>query len=135
MGVIKAGDILHIFAKDTNPPKEKFVVILGINDDKVEVLTVFINSKINTNVYKTKFQQDLNYLIKSSDYAFLKYDSYIDLNKTFERDKNSLEWLLKNRPEAYITRLREEHLNDCQNLIRNNGIIKGKKCKQFGFFD
>ncbi|MBS9774755.1 MAG: hypothetical protein KGV59_06325 [Tenacibaculum sp.] len=135
MGIIKAGDIIHIFVKNTKPPKEKFIIVLGIDGSNVSVLTVFINSKINTNVYRTQYQQDLCYKIKQSDYPFLTYDSYIDLNAPFERSKNDLEWLVNNRPDAKKGSLKSEHLEDCIRLIHTSRAIKGKTCKKFGFFN
>lgn len=129
-----AGDIIHIFVKDTTPPKNKFVVVLGIDGDKVHVLTVFINTHINTNIYKTQYQQGLCYKIYQSDYSFLTYDSYIDLNQTFTRPKNDLDWVLNNRATAKKATLTHSHLKEIRNLIHLNRSIKGKDCKKFGFF-
>lgn len=135
MGLIAVGDIIHILAKDTKPPKEKFIIILGIDKESVSVLTVFINTKINTKVHKTQYQQDLCYKIKKSDYSFLSHDSYIDLNEPRERSKNGIEWLLNKRPSAKKGCLKKDDLEMCRMLIHKARVLKGKECKQYGFFD
>lgn len=67
---MKAGDIVHIFAENTTPPKNKFIIILGVSEEKVKYLNVFINSEINTNVYRSPIQQALCIPIKQKDYSF-----------------------------------------------------------------
>lgn len=131
---LAVGDIIHIFVNDTKPPKNKFVVILGIDGDKVELLTVFINKSINTNIYKTQYQQGLCYKIYQSDYSFLAFDSFIDLNHTVTRPKNDLDWVLNNRATAKKATLTPDHLKEIRELIHLNRTIKGKDCKKFGFF-
>ena len=132
---LQSGDIIHIFYGQTKPPKEKFIIILGYSDQKMQYLNVLINSKINKNIYKTEFQQQMCIEIKQEDYPFfLKRDSYIDLNSPYETDKSKIEWAVKNRPEALLGKLDPELLEQCKKLIHVNRILSGKACKQYGFF-
>lgn len=132
---LKVGNIVHIFSKETTPPKNKFIIILGEHNRRLQYLYVFINSKININVHRTEFQQSMYYKITKKDYPFLSYDSCINLNDPFEVEKTKVDWVVKNRPEAYKGSLSQKHLEDCKKLIHSNRIISGKKCKQFGFFE
>lgn len=131
---LKAGDIIHIFFEKTNPPKDKFIIILGEYEGQLQYLSVLINSKININVHRTEFQQSMYYKITKEEYPFLCYDSYINLNDPMEVEKTKVDWVVKNRSEAYKGSLSEKHLEDCRKLIHSNRIIPGKKCKNFGFF-
>ncbi|MGQ1935595.1 hypothetical protein ACQ1R0_05785 [Ornithobacterium rhinotracheale] len=132
---LKEGAIVHIFAENTVPPKNKFIIILGEFSAKVMYAYVFINSKINTNVHKTPLQQSMQYKILKKDYDFLKYDSYIDLFTIRDVDKKKVDWVVKNRPSSYKCNLKAEHLNECRRLIHVNRIISGSKCKKLGFFN
>lgn len=133
---MRVGDIIHIFAENTKPPKDKFIIIIGVSEEKIKYLSVFINSEINTNVYRSSIQQDLCIPIKQEDYPnFLVKDSFIDLNSPQEIDKKKVDWVVKNRPDAYKGTLKEEELKNCRKLIHSNRIISGKKCRQYGFFE
>lgn len=72
---IKRGTILHseIFEDIDHG---KFFAVMGISDDMVAGF-FFINSHIHPVIKKRPKQFAMQYPLKHSDYAFLKYDSFL----------------------------------------------------------
>lgn len=72
---IKRGTILHseIFEDIDHG---KFFAVMGISDDMVAGF-FFINSHIHPVIKKRPEQFAMQYPLKHSDYAFLKYDSFL----------------------------------------------------------
>lgn len=77
MKAVNRGDIYHRYFSTTNPPKNKFFVIVGENID-CYVGYFFINSNINATVARNKEMHDMQLPIKPTDYPFLTHVSFID---------------------------------------------------------
>ena len=65
----KTGEVYLIYCTYINPPKNKFAIC--VNGKKP--LLFFINSKP-----RKYFHPDSQVLVKTNDFSFLKYDSYIN---------------------------------------------------------
>lgn len=73
---VRRGDIFHRFFQTTNPPKSKFFVIVGENEDNFFGF-FFINSNINRFVAQSAEMSQMQFPLKSSDYPFLDHLSFI----------------------------------------------------------
>ena len=67
----------------TIPPKNKWVVIVCIDDD---CMGFFINKTINSYVLKRPVLLASQVAIKKADYGFLRQDSYIDCQLLYPYD-------------------------------------------------
>ena len=72
---------------------EKFLIVAGIDKDKILVCSVMINSRINQYILKRPRMLACQLEIKASDYDFLSHDSYINcaqpIKARFEHFKNN----------------------------------------------
>ena len=75
---LKVGTVLKAFQHDTNPPKEKRIVIIGIAGDQVAIGVLFINSEINPNIFKTQARRSLHIKIEPDHRNIVDWTSYID---------------------------------------------------------
>jgi hypothetical protein len=48
---IQIGSVVKVYVSDTNPPKEKRLILVGASWDKLHFASVFINTDINPNAY------------------------------------------------------------------------------------
>lgn len=72
------GKILRLYCDFTNPPKNKFLVIVNVNP---LVMTFIINSGINAFIRKNSVLNDLQIKITPDIYPFLTHDSFIACNE------------------------------------------------------
>jgi len=61
--------------RHTNPPKDKFIVIVCID---VECMGFLINSTISAFILKKPYMAECQVALSKSDYGFLFHDSYLD---------------------------------------------------------
>lgn len=76
MNAVTRGDIYHRYFTTTVPPKDKFFVIIG-EDENHYVGYFFINSNINRSIARKKAMYDMQMPIKPENYLFLKHLSFI----------------------------------------------------------
>lgn len=69
---IKQGIVLKCLVDDTTPPKEKRFIIIGTDANKYVVATVYINTEVNENVFRTQRHKDLNIELKESGRDYLQ---------------------------------------------------------------
>jgi hypothetical protein len=72
---LKPGQILYLFCEFTNPPKDKYFVLVGFAT--LPMLFV-INSTINPFVASQPHLRSCQVKLSAADYAFLRHDSYIN---------------------------------------------------------
>lgn len=101
---IEVGSIIKYFVEDTNPPKYKRIIVIGHSGDKITIATIYINSELNTNVFRNRRMQALQVPIEKEGREYLEHDSYVDCSflhiKQIEKlklefDKNQIESLGK----------------------------------------
>lgn len=131
---LKVGCVLKLKVSDTNPPKEKRFIVVGITADSVRLATVFINSEINLTCLYTHELRELQHFFASSGREYLDHDSYVDCSKLFIRSKAEIFQAVIKRPESIIGHLSDEDLSAIRSKIISAKTIKGKDKKKFGFY-
>lgn len=132
---LKVGSVIKLKVKDTNPPKEKRFIVVGITEDKLCLATVFINTEINTIINWSPELRALNIELKKEGREFLDWDSYVDCSKLSFRDYNELKEILDSKPEAVIGELSDADSFLIKETIKSASTIKGKHKKKFGFYE
>ena len=89
MGAIKRGDIYHRYFTTTKPPKYKFFVIVGEDEDNY-VGYFFINSAINPTILRNQRMLDMQMPISPTTYPFLYLCSFIAGHQLSKIRKNEL---------------------------------------------
>ena len=77
MKAVNRGDIYHRYFSTTIPPKNKFFVIVG-EDNDCYLGYFFINSNINSYVARNEEMCNMQLPVKPTDYPFLTHVSFID---------------------------------------------------------
>lgn len=113
---ITPGVVVRYF--DPRADKEKRVIVLGLDEEKVLVCYIRINSKLNTNIHKTAEQQSTQYLIKKEDYkTFIDHDSYADCNSLIECRLKDLIDYIKNVPDAILGNIDRDELDVITSIV------------------
>ncbi len=131
---LESGIVIKLHVKDTTPPKEKRLIIVGITEDRLILATVYINSEINLKVNWAVELKEQHLFFESKGRSWLDWDSYVDCSKITPRDHNEIESAIKLKPEAIIGKLSHEDLEVIKQKISTSPTIKGKHKKKFGFY-
>jgi hypothetical protein len=118
---IKIGSVLKYFVEDTTPPKYKRMIVLGISDEEISVATVYLNSELNTKVFKSKRMQALQIPIKQEKREYLEHDSYIDCSFLHIKQIDKLDEEFKNNRLESLGEVSEDDFNLIKCLPRNLG--------------
>lgn len=128
---IKIGNVIRAFVNITNPPKEKYFVVIGITKDKNIIGLSFINSNINLNVHNTPELYNLQYKITKDQNSFLDNDSYIDCSDIKEIPHSEIEEKVVQSPEMVKGAISNQDLNQCLNLLKISPKLTRKQLKKF----
>lgn len=131
---IKKGDIFRmtLFPEDGIIPKHegesernKYFVVLGMDDDRALVGSVLINSRINEHLFSRIAAQQ--YRITPDDYSFLtKEESYIDCYSIKEIAIERIR-----RDATHVDILKDEDYIEVRRLIRQSPVIAPIILKKF----
>ena len=126
---IRRGQIFHssIF-QDIN--HGKFFVVIGVTETEVAGF-FYINSQVITNVQKKPEQLEMQYLIKKSDYSFLRYDSYINATNIITRSKDELIKSIEEGRTYLVSSMKESHLNDLLDKVRGSKLFSKIEKKSY----
>lgn len=113
MRAVRRGDIYHRHFASTNPPKDKFFVIIG-EDERNYLGYFFINSNINNFVLRNEAMVNMQLPIKPSDYPFLTHQSFIAGHQLATLNKDDLIRELSTGVTQYKGRMQA---NDMQMLL------------------
>lgn len=130
---VQKGAIIRVFVKDTKPPKIKRFIIVGFSNDKVLLGTVFINSEINPNIFKTEDLKSLHIPIDAKSHEFIDHDSFIDCSKIQERSYVEIKQLLSKDSECLKGIVSETTMKVISETISNAKTISAKQKRKFGF--
>lgn len=86
MKSIGRGSILHRWFLSTTPPKNKFFVVIGEDENRI-IGYFFINSNVSNFISRNSRFFEMQMHIKRSDYPFLSHDSFIDAHELKYLDK------------------------------------------------
>lgn len=129
MQAIRRGDIYHRFFTTTQPPKDKFFVIVG-EDAKCYVGYFFINSNINAFVQRSEAMQNMQFPLKPSDYPFLSHLSFVAGHQLAKLPKDELLQELYSGEAQYKGRMSESDIELLLNAARNSPLFSERE-KEF----
>ena len=132
---VTVGSVLKLHVKDTNPPKVKRFIVIGITSDKISLATLYINSDLNTSVNWSKELQDLQIEYKADNRDYLDDDSFVDCSKFNIKDTKEIEKMIEDRPDACLGNISDIDLAQLIETIKGCNTIKGKHKKRFGIYD
>ncbi|WP_215236053.1 hypothetical protein [Dyadobacter linearis] len=124
-----------MFVKDTYPPKIKRLVVVGETEDKLTVVSVFFNTKLNEKVnWNLDFKsQQIEFTPEGRDY--LDHKCLIDCSKLRPILRDEINEAIKARPGIIIGKLSDEDFSLVRTQIIHSTTIKGKLKKKYGFLD
>jgi hypothetical protein len=129
---IQIGSVVKVYVTDTNPPKEKRLILVGVSWDKLHFASVFINTDINPNIFTSQELIDLNYEMKVENCDFLDHDSFADCSKLKGRPASWLHKLVKDDPNRILGMVSEEDLNGIRERIKSARTISKSEKRSFG---
>ncbi|WP_017259097.1 hypothetical protein [Pedobacter arcticus] len=131
---LKIGSVIKVFVSDTNPPKEKRLVLVGISYDQIYYASIFLNTEVNANIFYTTALKDLHVELKAIDRAYLDHDSFADCSQIQKRKSDWLLELIRDNPSKVLGELNEYDLKLLQNKIKSAHTIAPAMKKIFGLF-
>lgn len=129
---IQIGSVIKVYVNDTNPPKEKRLILVGASWDKLHFASVFINTDINPNIFATQELIDLNYEMSAADCEFLDHDSFADCSKLKSRATSWLHSVVTDDPSRVLGTLSADQLQEIRNRIKSAPTISKNEKKNFG---
>jgi len=81
-GVLVPGTIVHRPCSFTHPPKNKFLVLAGMDEDAC--LLFVINTNRPNHVIGKDALENCQILLRRSDYPFLHHDSWLDCSEVID---------------------------------------------------
>lgn len=106
---------------------EKFLIVAGVDKDKILVCSVMINSHINQYIMKRPKMLACQLELKKADYNFLSHDSYVNCAQPIKANfKHFLTDELK-----YCGLLEESDLSLVQQQIIASGVLTADEIRQF----
>lgn len=109
MRSIKRGSILHRWFHSTTPPKNKFFVVIGEDENRI-IGYFFINSNVSNFISRNSRFFEMQMHIRRSDYPFLSHDSFIDAHELKYLDKAEIMAELKSGKTIHKGTLADEDM-------------------------
>lgn len=81
VGQLTAGRVLYLRCDFTNPPKEKYIVVVAPEDPP---LILIVNSNVAAFINAQPDLKNCQVTLRAADYDFLRHDSFLDCSKTFD---------------------------------------------------
>jgi hypothetical protein len=128
------GAVILAFVADTDPPKEKRLIVVGEAYDHISVATIYINTTLNVNVFPTKELQDLNPEFNAEGREYLDHDSHVDCSNLHTIKKDLLAGIIAADPGRVLGNVSEDDLKAIKFLIRSAKTIKPGLKKTYGLF-
>ncbi len=131
---LKAGCVIKCFVNDTNPPKEKRFIVMGVSYDKIALGTVYINTHINPNVFPTEELKQLHIPLESDNRDYLDHDSFVDCSKLYEKKLSEIKLIIEADVDSYLGELSPEDYKIIRDKIKISKNISVHVKKKFGLF-
>lgn len=131
---IETGVILKVYLTITTPPKEKRIIIVGESPDKSQLAIVYINSKVNKRVHKTRKARKQQKYFDSEDRDYLDRPSYVDCTQLVMIEKTKIKKAVRKKPSRVIGWLSNPDFDILKKKILASTTIKGKYKNKFGFY-
>lgn len=126
---IERGTILHsdMFSMINHG---KFFIIIGESKEYI-IGFFFINSHINAMLERHKELMNLQYYLKCKDYKFLDHDSFVCATKILKISKSKLIDSIERRETKIIDILKEKHLEELLEMVRNSDVFSNNEKREF----
>jgi hypothetical protein len=131
---VTIGSVVKVFVSDTNPPKEKRLILVGASYDKLFFASIFINSEINPNVFYSQELKDLNLELIAKDRDYIDNDSHADCSEIRKRDVEWLYRVVMDDPTRVLGRVSDDDLQQIRIKIKSAKTITAAMKKTFGLF-
>ncbi len=132
MGAIKRGDIYHRYFTTTKPPKYKFFVIVGEDEDSY-VGYFFINSAINSTILRNQRMLDMQMPISPTTYPFLDHSSFIAGHQLSKIRKNDLIVELYEGTASYKGKMTKDDMSLLLEAALQSPLFSAKDKKYFEY--
>lgn len=129
---IVPGNVIRCFTTDTNPPKEKRFVVLGVDVTGALIGTVFINSDVNFNVINSQELLELQYPIKKAGNEYLAWDSFVDCSKLVRFEYEYVKSKIVEKPKCVLGTVKSDDLKIIYELVQKSPVISKAELKKFG---
>lgn len=128
----KISAVLKYHVGSTNPPKYKRLIIIGFDAQKVFLASVFINSEINLNIFRTQKAKNQHLELDVNNRNYLDKTSFADCSQIKVEDVATIRDLIVNNPSVHIGELSSSDLADVFDKIKNSPTITPKEKRKFG---
>lgn len=128
---ITVGTVIKCFVRNTNPPKEKRFVVLGIDTNGNLIGVVYINSDINWKVIRTEELAQLQHFVTKENNDYLDWDSYIDCSDLFELSYEEVNTSIQNKPQNVLGTVDANDLKTIKEHVKKSPKIKPKLLKKY----
>ena len=132
MGAIKRGDIYHRYFTTTKPPKYKFFVIVGEDEDSY-VGYFFINSAITPTILRNQRMLDMQMPISPTTYPFLDHSSFIAGHQLSKIRKNDLIVELYEGTASYKGKMTKDDMSLLLEAALQSPLFSAKDKKYFEY--
>lgn len=123
--MLRLGETNGITPKNGDTFRDKFFVVLGLNEDRVVVGGLVINSNINKNLPPTVTDYYLQ--IPAERYPFLKHDSFVNCSTLIVANKD------KFTRSTYCGEITDSSfLENIYNTVKESPMVSNKQLKMFG---
>ena len=125
MGIFpQLGEILYAYDTASFDSKDKMFIVVACT--QTEFATVYINTNINPNLFKTPEARAAHYQVKKVNNGFLRYDSYIDCSDIKQRKVEEWRNNILAKPSIRFSQLNATDLIAIQKILRASTTIKPK---------
>jgi hypothetical protein len=128
----KIGAVLKYHIGSTIPPKYKRLIIIGFDAHNMFMASVFINSQINPNIFRSPQARQQHLELDVNNRTYLDKISYVDCSQIKIEDTTAIKDLLVTNPSIHIGELSNSDLTDVLDKIKNSPTITPKEKRRFG---
>lgn len=128
------GAVILTYVADTNPPKQKRIIVVGESYDHVSLAAIYINTELNINVFPTKELQELNPKFIAAGRDYLDHNSHVDCSTLHVVSKDLLGGIIGMEPSRLLGNITEDDLKLIRGLIKKAVTIKPALKKTYGLF-
>lgn len=121
--VIELGSVIRKHVDNTNPPKIKFFIVVGISEKSLSIASVYINTEINVNVNHNTYLKSFQHEITASNYDFLDWDSTVDCARIIEYELDSLKRSIQLDPSIFVGSIKNSCFTQIHQKCTSSKII------------
>ena len=121
---LQLGAVFRYFVNFTNPPKIKYQIIVGVDNQSISLVTVLINTEINPNLFKKESLKNLHFLLEKVSNHFLEYDSFVYCGELHEQKISEVEKIIQDKLSTFVGNVSDETLDKLKYLIKNAKSIE-----------